>query len=183
MKLVVFGNSGSGKSTLSRALAARHELAHLDLDSIVWEPGRIAVARSPDAVRADLDAFVDAHARWVVEGCYGELVAIAAAHADDLVFLNPGVDACLAHNRRRAWEPHKYASRDEQESMFDALQAWVAAYATREDAWSLRAHRALFDAHRGRKAELADGALAVFAMRWDAQDAVTRLIGGAEALD
>lgn len=181
MKLVVFGNSGSGKSTLSRALAARHGLAHLDLDSIVWEPGRIAVARSPEAVRADLDAFLDAHARWVVEGCYGELVAIAALHADELVFLNPGVEACLAHNRRRAWEPHKYASRAEQDSMFDALQAWVAAYATREDAWSLRAHRALFDAHGGRKVELVDAALDAFAVRWDARDEVARLTGALAA--
>lgn len=175
MKLVVFGNSGSGKSTLSRALAERHALAHLDLDSIVWEPGRIAVARSPEAVRADLDAFVEAHAHWVIEGCYGELVSIAATQADELVFLNPGIDACLAHNRRRTWEPHKYASPAEQDSMFGALQAWVATYATREDAWSLQAHRALFDAHAGRKVELADAALDAFAARWDARDEMARL--------
>lgn len=179
MKLVVFGNSGSGKSTLSRALAARHGLAHLDLDSIVWEPGRIAVARPPEAVRADLDAFVTAHTRWVIDGCYGELVAIAATHADELVFLNPGIEACLANNRRRAWEPHKYASRAEQDSMFDALQAWVAAYATREDAWSLRAHRALFDAHRGCKVELTDAALDALAARWHAQAAVVDITGRA----
>jgi adenylate kinase family enzyme len=177
MKLVVYGNSGSGKSTLSRALATRHGLAHLDLDSIVWEPGRIAVARPIAAVRADLDAFVETHARWVIEGCYGEFVSTAAAHADELVFLNPGIEACLAHNRRRAWEPHKYASRTGQDSMLEALQAWAAAYATREDAWSLRAHRALFDAHDGRKVELTDAALAAFAARWDAHDDVARMTG------
>lgn len=179
MKLVVFGNSGSGKSTLARALAARHALEHLDLDSIVWEPGHVAVARPPDAVRADLDAFLAAHTRWVVEGCYGELVAVAAARADELVFLNPGIDACLAHNRLRAWEPHKYASRAEQDSMLDALQAWVAAYATRGDAWSLHAHRALFDAHRGCKVELTDAALDAFATRWDAREAVAGGLGAA----
>lgn len=179
MKLVVFGNSGSGKSTLSRALAVRHGLAHLDLDSIVWEPGRIAVARSPGAVRADLDAFFEVQTRWVIEGCYGELVAIAAAQADELVFLNPGIAACLAHNRRRGWEPHKYASRAEQDSMFDALQAWVAAYATRDDAWSLRAHRALFDAHAGRRVELTDAQLDVFAARWNARDEVANGVNAA----
>jgi adenylate kinase family enzyme len=47
MKVLVFGNSGSGKSTYARALAARKGLAHLDLDSIVWEPGKIAVQRPP----------------------------------------------------------------------------------------------------------------------------------------
>lgn len=67
------------------------------------------------------------------------------------MFLDPGLDACLANNRRRPWEPHKYASPETQDAMFDALQAWVAGYYTRDDAWSHRAHRALFEAHRGRK--------------------------------
>jgi adenylate kinase family enzyme len=158
LKIVVFGNSGSGKSTYARALAAQRGFEHLDLDSIVWEPGQIAVARPADAVRAELQAFVDAHPQWVVEGCYGELVEIAAQHCDELVFLNPGLDACLANNRRREWEPHKYASRAQQDAMLDALQAWVASYYTRSDAWSYGAHRALFDAHAGHKREYMDGA-------------------------
>jgi transcriptional regulator with AAA-type ATPase domain len=45
MKVLVYGNSGSGKSTYARALAAQHGLAHLDLDSIFWEAGKIAVPR------------------------------------------------------------------------------------------------------------------------------------------
>jgi adenylate kinase family enzyme len=153
MRLVVFGNSGSGKSTYARALAARHGLVHLDLDSIVWEPGQVAVQRAAAAVRAELLAFLASHPHWVVEGCYGELVAIAAAHCDELVFLNPGLEACLANNRRRDWEPHKYASRERQDEMLDVLQAWVASYYTRDDAWSYRAHRQLFDAHAGAKVE------------------------------
>lgn len=153
MKCVVFGNSGSGKSTYARALAARFGLAHLDLDSIVWEPGQVAVPRASERVQAELQAFLAAHPRWVVEGCYGELVALAAAHCDELVFLNPGLDVCLGNNRRRDWELHKYASREQQDSMLDVLQAWVASYYTREDAWSYRAHRALFEAHVGFKTE------------------------------
>ncbi len=43
MRVLIFGNSGSGKSTYARALADREHLAHLDLDSIVWEPNQIAV--------------------------------------------------------------------------------------------------------------------------------------------
>jgi adenylate kinase family enzyme len=153
MKVVVFGNSGSGKSTLARALAARHGLVHLDLDSIVWEPGQVAVQRAAAAVQAELLAFLASHPRWVVEGCYGELVGTAAAQCDELVFLNPGLEACLANNRRRDWEPHKYASRERQDEMLDVLQAWVASYYTRDDAWSYRAHRQLYDAHAGAKVE------------------------------
>ncbi len=154
MNVLMFGNSGSGKTTLAKRLAARHGIAHLDLDSIVWEPGQIAVQRPQAATLADLRGFIDTHPHWVVEGCYGELVQAAAANASLLLFLNPGRDTCLAHNQARPWEPHKYASKAEQDAMLDNLQAWVAGYYTRNDDWSLAAHRRIFDAHAGDKREL-----------------------------
>lgn len=154
MRLLIFGNSGSGKSTLAAGLSARHALPHLDLDTIVWEPGQVAVARAPEAVRGDLEAFMALNTRWVIEGCYGELVEWAAPACTRLVFLNPGLEACLANNRRRPWEPHKYASADAQDAMLEHLQAWVAGYYVRDDAWSLAEHRRVFDAHSGEKREL-----------------------------
>src|SRR6478736_2500501 len=170
MKVLVFGNSGSGKSTYARALAARESLAHLDSDSIVWglgEPGKIAVLkraiateastrqlqRPDEAIAASLRNFIDSHAAWVIEGCYGELVRAASAHCTMLVFLNPGIDACLANNLKRPWEPHKYASLELQNSMLGQLQEWVAGYYQREDAWSYRIHREIFDAFAGPKVE------------------------------
>lgn len=154
MKALVFGNSGSGKSTFARALADEHGLAHLDLDAIVWEPGKIAVQRDPRAILASLMAFIESEPRWVIEGCYGELVRAAAAHCSELVFLNPGLEACLANNLRRPWEPHKYASRQAQDAMLPALQEWVRAYYSRDDDWSYAAHRRIFQAHPGAKKEL-----------------------------
>ena len=170
MKVLVFGNSGSGKSTYARALAAREGLAHLDSDSIVWgfgEPGKIAVLkraiateastrqlqRPDEAVAASLRNFIDSHAAWVIEGCYGELVRAASAHCTLLVFLNPGIDACLANNLKRPWEPHKYASLELQNSMLAQLQKWVAEYYQRTDAYSYRVHREIFDAFTGPKVE------------------------------
>ena len=158
-RLLIFGNSGSGKSTYARAMAERHGLAHLDLDSIVWEPGQIAVPRALAAVHDDLDAFIDANAGWVIEGCYGDLVERTAASCSELLFLNPGLEACLANNRRRPWEPHKYASAEAQDSMLAPLQAWVAAYYTRDDAWSYAMHRRVFDAHPGTKREFVEPAV------------------------
>lgn len=154
MKVLVYGNSGSGKSTYAKALAGRHGLAHLDLDAIVWEPGKVAVQRDPAAVLASLMGFIHAEPRWVIEGCYGELVRAAAAHCTELVFLNPGLEACLANNLRRPWEPHKYASRQAQDAMLPALQEWVRAYYSRDDDWSYAAHRRIFQAHPGAKNEL-----------------------------
>lgn len=153
MRLLILGNSGSGKSTLAKAVSERHGLPHLDLDTIVWEPGQIAVARTAEAVRADLDAFISVHPAWVIEGCYGELIEMAAPASTELLFLNPGLDACLANNRRRPWEPHKYVSPEAQDTMLGKLQAWVEGYYSRDDAWSLAAHRRVFDAHPGRKRE------------------------------
>jgi adenylate kinase family enzyme len=153
MRVLVFGNSGSGKSTFARALAEKHPLAHLDLDSIVWEPGKIAVQRPPEAIAAALRDFIAVNETWVIEGCYGELVEAASPHCTELVFLNPGLEACLANNLRRPWEPHKYTSLELQNSMLENLQAWVAGYYTRNGSWSYEAHRRIFDAHAGAKVE------------------------------
>ena len=153
MKILVYGNSGSGKSTYAQALATQHGLAHLDLDTIVWEPGQIAVPRPPEAIAESLHAFIATEPRWVIEGCYGELVERASRDCTELVFLNPGLEACLANNRRRPWEPHKYASMAQQDAMLANLQAWVAGYYSRGDAWSYSAHRRIFDAHDGAKVE------------------------------
>ena len=154
MRLLLFGNSGSGKTTLARRLAAAHGLPVLSLDAIVWDPERVAVPRAPAAVRADLQAFLERHPAWILEGCYGDLVDAARAHATLLVFLNPGCDACLAHCRARPWEPDKYATVAEQDARLPFLLAWVAGYYTRDDDLSLAAHRRLFDAHAGPKVEL-----------------------------
>lgn len=153
MRTLIFGNSGSGKSTLAKSLARRHGCAHLDLDTIVWVPGRVAEQRPMKDVLADLDAFIATHEAWVVEGCYGDLVAHASGACTELVFLNPGREACLENNRRRPWEPHKYESPAQQDAMLEHLQAWVAGYYQRDDAWSYAAHRRVFDAHAGAKTE------------------------------
>ena len=153
MRVLVFGNSGSGKSTYARALATREGLEHLDLDAIVWEPGQIAVQRSTASVEASLQGFIDSQATWVIESCYGELVRAASAHCTLLVFLNPGMGACLANNLKRPWEPHKYASLELQNNMLSQLQEWVAGYYQRKDAWSYRVHREIFDAFTGPKVE------------------------------
>src|SRR5262245_46197075 len=152
-RILVIGNSGSGKSTYSKALALRHSFAHLDLDSIVWEPGKVAVERPRPRVLADLSAFIEQHPAWVIEGCYGELAQAVLPYCSKLVFLNPGLEACLKNNHTRAWEPHKYASAREQDAMLENLQTWVSGYYQRSDAWSYAAHRALFDAFVGCKIE------------------------------
>ena len=155
MRVAVIGNSGSGKSTLARQLSEAHALTALDLDTVAWEPGTIGVPRRADAAAADVRAFCERRERWVVEGCYAGLVHDALAHSPILLFMDPGVDACLSNCRSRPWEPHKYASKDEQEGTLEFLLSWVREYYTRDGDLSLAAHQALFDAYRGPKLRLA----------------------------
>ena len=121
MRVLVYGNAGSGKTTYAKVLARAHHLQHLDLDAIVWE------------------------------GCYGDLVEMASADCTELIFLDPGEAACVAHCRARPWEPHKYASEVEQNRMLPALIDWVRGYYHRNDAWSRVAHQRLFRAFDGPK--------------------------------
>jgi adenylate kinase family enzyme len=154
MRLLIMGNSGSGKSYRARALAAQHGLAHLDLDTIVWEPGLIAVPRAPEAVRAELLALIARHEAWVAEGCYGDLVEMALPYCSELVFMNPGRAVCLENNRQRPWEPHKYASMEAQQGKLGFLLEWVGGYYERDDAMSYACHRRVFDGFAGNKTEV-----------------------------
>ena len=153
MRIAILGNSGSGKSTLARWLAQRAGAELLDLDTVAWETGKIAVARAPEAAQAEVRAFCARNRQWVIEGCYASLVQIALESSPLLLFLNPGSDQCLANCRTRPWEAHKYKSKEEQDERLAFLLNWVSEYYTRDGDMSLKEHRRCFDAYRGRKVE------------------------------
>lgn len=157
-RIVIFGNSGSGKSSLAKALASRHGVEHLDLDVIAWEPERPGVRAAFEESERALLRFVEASDGWVIEGCYSGLLKVAAAHCTELIFLNPGVEACVENCKARPWEPHKYESREAQDANLRMLIGWVREYETRDDEFSLREHRRLFDAHGGQKVEYGSNA-------------------------
>lgn len=152
MRVCVLGNSGSGKSSYAKRLGAKV----LELDSIYWEPHQIAVARDAAIVRADLAAFIVERDAWVIEGCYADLIEIAAESCDELVFLNPGVEACIANARRRPFEAHKYDRPEDQEKMLGFLIDWIREYPTRADTTGYAEHRRVFDTFSGRKREVTD---------------------------
>jgi adenylate kinase family enzyme len=154
MRVAIVGNSGSGKSTLAREIAAAHSIASLDLDTVAWEPGKIAVPRPADAAAADVTAFCSARDGWVVEGCYAALVFQTLEQLPILLFIDPGVDACLANCHSRPWEPHKYASKAEQDEKLEFLLSWVREYYSRDGELSQSAHQSLFESYRGPKLRL-----------------------------
>ena len=157
MRFAILGNAGSGKSTLAHWLAQAANLAVLDLDSVAWEPDQPAVPRSSALAEADVSAFCTSHPRWVLEGCYGNLIEAAFDFEPLLIFLNPGQEICSAHCLNRPWEPHKYPTRQEQDANLPFLLSWVAEYYTRDGPMSLAEHQAVFDKYEGRKVELRRG--------------------------
>lgn len=137
---------------MATALARDRRLAHLDLDSLAWSsPG---VRRSVHESAREILEFVTQKPAWVIEGCYADLLQEALPFANELIFLNPGVEACVANCRARPWEPDKYPSKVAQDKMLEFLIAWVRDYEVRSDEYSLEAHRRLFEDFQGVKREV-----------------------------
>ena len=151
-RIVIFGNSGSGKSTMAKNLIKEHGLIHLDLDTLTWEPHK-PIRRPLEDSKHDLLKFIAHNSCWVIEGCYSNLLVIAAESCTELRFLNPDVDRCVENCLSRPWEPHKYPSPEAQNKNLPMLLDWVKQYHTREDEFSLTAHRKLFNNFKGKKVE------------------------------
>jgi len=156
-RIVIFGNSGAGKSTLARVRADALKCPHVDLDTLAWEEGvvpptRRSLSESERALRPLLEA--EENPSWVVEGCYADLLELVLPASTELIFLNPGVEACIRNARGRPFEPHKYPSKEAQDANLEMLVGWIARYPERDDEFSLSAHRRLFDGYAGPKSEL-----------------------------
>jgi adenylate kinase family enzyme len=66
-KILIFGNSGSGKSTRAKQLAKTENLAHLDLDSLAWQPTNPPTRKPLAESKQAIEAFMHQHNRWVIE--------------------------------------------------------------------------------------------------------------------
>ena len=156
MRIAIVGNSGSGKTTLARKLSDGERIAVLDLDTVAWEPGKIAVPRSYEEAASDVREFCMSHESWIIEGCYAGLIEASFEFKPLLLVLDPGVERCLQNCRSRPWEPHKYASKEEQDKGLAYLLQWVEEYYSRNNDMSLAAHQAIFDNYSGPKKWLSE---------------------------
>jgi len=153
MRIAILGNSGSGKSTLAKWLVTRSGAMLLDLDTVAWEPGQVAVPRPAAAAEEDVRKFCAGTDDWVVEGCYANLMRVALRFDPRLLFLNPGEEQCVRHCKSRPWEPHKYSSKEEQDERLSFLLTWVGEYYRRDGEMSLAAHVECFRTYAGAKHE------------------------------
>jgi adenylate kinase family enzyme len=150
-KFVIFGNSGSGKSTLAKELALKNHLAHLDLDTVAWKPIRPPERLSILESSKSINDFLITNSGWVVEGCYSDLLELVTQQADEIIFLNLPVPACIENAKNRPWEPHKYENKEAQDANLEMLINWISQYTVRTDTFSKSAHEKLFSEFQGKK--------------------------------
>jgi adenylate kinase family enzyme len=154
MRTAIIGNSGSGKTTLAKALAHGLPIPILDLDTIYWEPGKLAVERPAPARLNDLNVFCRRQPSWIVEGCYADLIEASLSWRPELILLNPGLDVCVSHCRSRAFEPQKWRSKAEQDRGLEFLLKWVEDYYQRKGPMSWEGHLELFERYDGPKRQI-----------------------------
>ena len=152
-RVVVFGNSGSGKSTLAKDYSDNFGLSHLDLDVLAWRDTQPPTRLPREESAAKVQHFLDNNEDWIIEGCYSDLLRLVVDKASEIIFLNPGEETCVRNCRSRPWEPHKYASLEEQNMNLSMLLDWVEQYSVRDDEFSLAAHQRLFNEFSGAKRE------------------------------
>ena len=88
-RIAVIGNSGSGKSTLARALSARLNIAHIELDGLNWRPKWRALSiEAPEEWTRVVGEAISGD-EWITDGNYsqGALPQILP-RASDVIWLD-----------------------------------------------------------------------------------------------
>lgn len=101
-RVAVVGVSGSGKTTLARALAARLDVPHVELDALHHGPGWTEASADElrAAVLAALERFLDG---WVVDGNYQEKIGdLVVERADTVIWLDPSLPLIVWRLGRRS---------------------------------------------------------------------------------
>jgi adenylate kinase family enzyme len=149
--ILVFGNSGSGKSTLAKHLSETRELAHLDLDTLAWKPTNPPERKPLEESRKEIENFTSSSEKWVIEGCYIDLLEMVEDKSTEIIFMNLPIESCISNARARPWEPHKYESKQAQDDNLEMLINWIGQYSERSDTFSYDAHQSFYDNYSGQK--------------------------------
>lgn len=149
--ILVFGNSGCGKSTLAKQLCESDKLAHLDLDTLAWQATEPPLRKPLTESGEQIAQFIQANDSWVIEGCYTDLLELAASAASEIIFLNMAVEICIENAKNRPWEPHKYESKAAQDANLRMLIDWISQYSHRTDTFSAQSHQQFYAGFKGTK--------------------------------
>lgn len=102
-RIAVIGNAGGGKSTLARKLAERRGLRHVEIDSLLWQPGWVL---TPEDVYDRQHREIIAQDDWVIDGL-GRQASIPEriARATEIILVDMPLwmHFWLAAERQLAW--------------------------------------------------------------------------------
>ncbi len=150
-RTLIFGNSGSGKSTLASQIHQQDNVPHFDLDTVAWQSG-LPPIRNPLPLSIELiNKFISTQDNWVIEGCYSDLLTELLPFATLIIYLDLPNKVCIENAKNRAWEPHKYSSKQAQDENLAMLIHWIKEYETRTDSFSKKSHQALYNSFSGKK--------------------------------
>lgn len=121
------------------------------MDTLAWKNTIPPERRNIDESAIDIEVFLKKSSKWVIEGCYSDLLSLVIKEASKIIFLNPGIETCINNYKKRPWEPHKYASIEEQNKNLEILVCWVRNYTIRNDEFSFQSHNKLYEQFLGEK--------------------------------
>lgn len=132
-RVVVVGTSGAGKTTFARALAARLDCPHIELDELFW--GEHWTPHRTEQFLASTAAAVAAE-RWVLDGNYSVTRETVWPRATHLVWLNFSrwtvMRRIVSRTLRRALlqEPLWHGNRESPRRAFFSRQSIIVWSAT-----------------------------------------------------
>jgi adenylate kinase family enzyme len=101
-RISVAGDSGSGKTTVSRAIAARLDLPHIELDDLFHGPNWSTPPK--EEFRCRVAETLDGLDGWVADGNYtGSLGSLVLERAELLIWLDLPLRVCLLRIWHRTW--------------------------------------------------------------------------------
>ncbi|WJZ02652.1 hypothetical protein [Corynebacterium freiburgense] len=107
-RVVILGRGGAGKSTLARALAARLNIATINLDSLFWKAD---LSPTPAKEWREIQQQLIANEHWIIDGDLGPYdsdLALRINAADTIIVLDYPLGICTWRTLRRGKENLDY---------------------------------------------------------------------------